>query len=71
MPFTTVIRPLNGASRVGEVYPFRDGSRTFAGVVIAIRKVPKVPSHVHVTIELSDNGTVRLNGASAPEMKGS
>jgi hypothetical protein len=41
MPETTVIRSAATAPRVGELYGFSDGGRTFAGTVISVTPMRK------------------------------
>jgi hypothetical protein len=53
MPETTVIRVAGIAPRVGQLYGFTDGGRTFAGTVIRIMRMRKAKTHVAVTVELT------------------
>jgi hypothetical protein len=60
MPETTVIRLAGTAPRVGTLYGFTDGGRTFAGTVIRVKPLRKARTHVAVTVELTEAEHRRL-----------
>jgi hypothetical protein len=60
MPETTIVRSASGAPRVGTIYGFSDGDRTFAGTVIRVTPMRKAKRHVAVTIELTEDEHRRL-----------
>jgi hypothetical protein len=60
MPETTVIRYAGTAPRVGMLYGFSDGGRTFAGTVIRVTPMRKAKQHVSVTIELTEAPPISL-----------
>jgi hypothetical protein len=60
MPETTIIRFAGTAPRVGMLFGFTDGGRTFAGTVIRVRPIRKAKQDVAVTVELTEAEHRRL-----------
>ncbi len=64
MPITTVTRPAWATPKVGAVFGFSNGGRTFAGVVQKLTPLGRAKAHVTVHVEISAQEHKRLMGVS-------